>query len=576
MDWTDRVSGRVAKVPINHNLTLIENTKHISDWLKDYNQKYDMRYVAMYHATSKDAPILDEGILAGNNKRKNFGMSESGYVYLASTPQMAASFGSMAHNGNYTIYEVIVPVNKLLPDKNRLEYTALEGAKGNKLAQSLVYASSARVKGDIERWQIKLYQDERGLNCLSVVKNALTNEMKEGVADMDNKNKSLPDGWTWSHSKENNWGDLSSIEGGKYVAHAQYDYGSGEYRVGGNEITPMGKDFSIGFLEQLAIENHANEKEVNPSSFEWKWEHDNYDGVLKSPEGKIVAEYDYSTKEYKINGEWHFMHEDFALESLAQSAIAAYESEKDTMKIIQNEKELNSMSKYDIQARVNPLTDQSKTTKAMASVTIDDVIAINNLTVVEANNSLFVGYPKNKDKDGNFRDIVEFMRDEKGTMTKDAVELKDAIQKTLVDMFKSGERSTPEKDDADRRPVDHDIKVFVTPLTDSENSVRGLATVQVGELFKINSVRVNENTKEDSDNFGKLYVAMPARPDTRTEGGYKDIVHPVTTEFGDKLRNTVLKQYDNQLAWKENIAKKEQAAQQPEKPATNKSAPNLD
>jgi len=270
------------------------------------------------------------------------------------------------------------------------------------------------------------------------------------------------------------------------------------------------------------------------------------------------------------------MHEDFTLESLTQSAIAAYESEKDTTKTIQNEKELNSMSKYDIQARVNPLTDQSKTTKAMASVTIDDVIAINNLTVVEANNSLFVGYPKNKDKDGNFRDIVEFMRDEKGTMTKDAVELKDAIQKTIVDMFKNGERSTPEKDEADRRPVDHDIKVFVTPLTDSENSVRGLATVQVGELLKINSVRVNENTKEDAENFGKLYVAMPARPDSRTEGSYKDVVHPVDKDFGDKLRGTVLKQYGNQLAWKENAAKKEQAEQQREKPATNKSAPNLD
>ena len=46
MDWTDRVSGKVAKVPIQHDLTLIQNTKHISDWLKDYNQKYDMRYVA--------------------------------------------------------------------------------------------------------------------------------------------------------------------------------------------------------------------------------------------------------------------------------------------------------------------------------------------------------------------------------------------------------------------------------------------------------------------------------------------------------------------------------------------------
>ena len=85
MDWQDRTSGQVAKIPINNDLTIAESTKHISEWLKAYDQKYDIRYVAMYHAADKNAPILDEGLLAGNSKRKNFGTSESGYVYLAST-----------------------------------------------------------------------------------------------------------------------------------------------------------------------------------------------------------------------------------------------------------------------------------------------------------------------------------------------------------------------------------------------------------------------------------------------------------------------------------------------------------
>jgi len=100
---------------------MVENLKHISDWLKSYNQKYDIRYVVMYHAADINALILDEGLLAGNGKRKNFGMSESGYVYLAVTPKMAEMFGSMAYNDNFTVYEVIVPVGKLLPDKNRLK-----------------------------------------------------------------------------------------------------------------------------------------------------------------------------------------------------------------------------------------------------------------------------------------------------------------------------------------------------------------------------------------------------------------------------------------------------------------------
>jgi len=236
------------------------------------------------------------------------------------------------------------------------------------------------------------------------------------------------------------------------------------------------------------------------------------------------------------------------------------------------------MSKYDISARVNPLPDQSGKVKAMASVTIDNVVAINSLTIVEnQNGGLFVGYPQTKDGEGNFRDIVQFLKDENDKMTKESLEVKDAISKTLTEMFKNGERATPEKDEQDIVPVMHEVKAYVTPLRDSENSTRGMATVQVGDMFKIGSIRVNENTKEGSENFGKNFVAMPSRPDKTTESGYRDIVHPVNKDFGDILKGAVLKQYDNQLAWKINMEAKakEQTTPQHEKPATNKSAHDI-
>ena len=233
------------------------------------------------------------------------------------------------------------------------------------------------------------------------------------------------------------------------------------------------------------------------------------------------------------------------------------------------------MSKYDISARVNPLNDKSGRVKAMANVTIDNAIAINNLTIVEGNKgNLFVGYPQTKDKDNNYRDIVQFLKDDNGKMTKESVELKDAIQKLLVDMYKNNERATPEKAEHEKVPVMHEVKAYVTPLRESENATKGLATVQVGELFKIGSVRVNENTKEDAKNFGENFVAMPSRPDKTSESGYRDVVHPVNKEFGEALKGAVLKQYDNQVAWKENAAKKEQT-QQREKPAVNKSAQDI-
>ena len=230
------------------------------------------------------------------------------------------------------------------------------------------------------------------------------------------------------------------------------------------------------------------------------------------------------------------------------------------------------MNNYELSARVNPLDDQSKNTKAMASVTIDNAVAINSLTIVEGNNgNLFVGYPQSKGNDGSFRDIVEFLRDENGKMTKESLELKEAINKLLTDMYKNGERATPEVEGEIKEPVMHEIKAYVTPLRDSENATRGIATVQVGDLFKINSVRINENMKEGSENFGKNFVAMPSRPDQSSENGYRDIVHPVNREYGENLKGTVLKQYNTQLQWKIHKENKERTqAKQRDKPVTNK------
>jgi len=163
IDWKDRTDGKTEKIPFDYKLTMQDNVKIISDWMKSYNQKYDIRYIVMYHAAKNTASVLEKGLLPGNKSRRNFGMSKSGYVYLAVTPVIAKTFGDMAHNGSYVIYEVIVPVGKLLPDTGRLQHTTPEGIKGRGLVHSLVYAGSARVKGNIERWQIKRYDEKLSL-----------------------------------------------------------------------------------------------------------------------------------------------------------------------------------------------------------------------------------------------------------------------------------------------------------------------------------------------------------------------------------------------------------------------------
>ena len=186
IDWKDRTTGRTEKIPTYNDLTMSESVKMIADWLRTYNQKYDIRYVIMYHAAKKNAPVLEQGLIAGSSRRKNFGMSENGYVYLATTPTMAKMFGDMAHNGNFTIYEVIVPVGKLLSDKGRLQYSKPENISGSSLAHSLVCAGSARVKGSIEKWQIKLHEEKPSLLANLAQKNQ---EVKERSASRKTRGK---------------------------------------------------------------------------------------------------------------------------------------------------------------------------------------------------------------------------------------------------------------------------------------------------------------------------------------------------------------------------------------------------
>jgi DNA-binding cell septation regulator SpoVG len=409
--------------------------------------------------------------------------------------------------------------------------------------------------------------------------------------------KHLPDGWK-RRDFDDGSGGLLTPEGNSVIS---YDLQTKEYKVDGKWHYMGDEGIDMEYLEKLAFAKYvqlATANEALSASLSQKGYIDmgymssltrfSYDKLLSDLEGVVflnIGSASDQTKTYVTADEYLSgnIKEKLMQAKAAQAtindgsfdvnvtALEAAMQQNETQKN-QNNKERVNMSKFDIQARVNPLTDQTKPTKAMASVTIDDVIAINNLTIVEANKSLFVGYPQNRDSEGGYRDIVEFLRDKDDKMLPEAVELKDAIQKKLVEMFKNGERATPDKAEADKKPVDHEIKAYVTPLPNSETSTRGLGTVQVGELFKINSVRVNENTKEGSENFGKLYVAMPARPDSRIEGGYKDVVHPVNKEFGEKLRGAVLKRYENQLSWNEKAAGKDKPDQQREKPPTNRSA----
>lgn len=85
----------------------------------------------------------------------------------------------------------------------------------------------------------------------------------------------------------------------------------------------------------------------------------------------------------------------------------------------------NTTPKLDV--RVFPLNEQDNSTKAFASIGVEDLIAIRGIRVVEGSKGLFVTMPQSKDQDGNYHDIAFPLNKE----------LRQAMNKTILDEFKA-------------------------------------------------------------------------------------------------------------------------------------------
>ena len=88
-----------------------------------------------------------------------------------------------------------------------------------------------------------------------------------------------------------------------------------------------------------------------------------------------------------------------------------------------------------LDVRVYPINEPKGNTVAFASVTINDIIAINGIRVVDGSNGLFVAMPQAKDAIGEFRDIAF-------PVTK---ELRLQLNKTILDEYTAQKSSVKEQ-----------------------------------------------------------------------------------------------------------------------------------
>lgn len=86
------------------------------------------------------------------------------------------------------------------------------------------------------------------------------------------------------------------------------------------------------------------------------------------------------------------------------------------------------------------------------------------------------------------------------------------------------------------------ISVKTNKLENSENGVKGLATVTFGDAFKVQSISIVEGKNG-------LFVSMPSykskQVDENGDPVYKDICNPITKDFRDQLYGAILSSFKN-------------------------------
>ena len=105
------------------------------------------------------------------------------------------------------------------------------------------------------------------------------------------------------------------------------------------------------------------------------------------------------------------------------------------------------MTKLDV--RVYPIKDQpNNATKAFASVSVEDLIAIKGIRVVEGSKGHFVTMPQSKDNEGNYHDIAFPVNKE----------LRNALNKAVLDEFKEVMKAAEKTADAPQKAVGAAVK----------------------------------------------------------------------------------------------------------------------
>jgi len=189
-----------------------------------------------------------------------------------------------------------------------------------------------------------------------------------------------------------------------------------------------------------------------------------------------------------------------------------------------------------LDVRVYPIEEPKGNTRAFASVSVNDLIAIRGIRVLEGEKGLFVSMPQSYDKKAEeYHDIAfPLTRELREEMNNSIIE-----EYLYMDSLQPEQRvynkvETDEANDINVDDVKLDIRVF--PINNPQGSVKAFASVSLDDLVAIRGIRVIEGKNG-------AFMAMPQSKDKN--GEHHDIAFPLNGDLRKAINKAVIDQYNS-------------------------------
>ena len=150
------LSFPVIEMPFEEGAPTKQKASEMAAWVRQHSGLYDNKYTLFYHGTDANLDIEKTGLLPTSATRRRSFQSQSGYVYLANTPERAKTFGDLGNQSDSVVYEVAVLVRKLSADTDQLRNQRAVGAEcGDSIGESIVFGGGVRHRGKIEPYAVQ-------------------------------------------------------------------------------------------------------------------------------------------------------------------------------------------------------------------------------------------------------------------------------------------------------------------------------------------------------------------------------------------------------------------------------------